>query len=80
MKIWLNFKICTFPSPMFKRETVQKPSTPSCFFRDKLNGVIRASIEEVFFPRQSNQCVPGCVSVTVLHIAIHLHLLCTANI
>lgn len=52
----------------------------SCFFYDKLNGMIRASIQEVLFPKQSNQCFLGRVSVTVLHVAIHLHLLYAANI
>lgn len=32
---------------------------PSCFFYDKLNGMIRISIQEVLFQRQSNKCFLG---------------------
>lgn len=31
----------------------------SCFFYDKLNGMIRVSIQEVLFQRQSNKCFLG---------------------
>lgn len=52
---------------------------PSCFFYDKLNGMIRIRVQEVLFQRQSNKCFLGQVSVTVLHITVVLHLFYAAN-
>lgn len=47
-----------FPSPVYKVKLAVYRSLPchlAIFFYDKLNGMFRVSIQEMQFPRQSNQ-------------------------